>query len=157
MRHFTFKILFCFISILAIYACKSSAQNKTESEIKKKIRFTEVGGKKIGGDLGIEISKDSTFFKEGNRILIREKTSPNLWNRLSSSITEREFCEIKSSESRNYVDDIDAFYEIETVNKKYSFLNLIISKNQKKALNFKSIIDSEFGRLMQMFMDRTSH
>ena len=119
MRHFIFNTLFCFISILAICACKSSAQNRTESEFKK-IRFTEVGGKKIGGDLGIEISKDSTFFKEGNRILISEKTSLNLWNRLSSSITTKGFCEIKSSESRNYVDDIDAHYEIETANKKYS-------------------------------------
>jgi hypothetical protein len=156
MRNLNLKIFCCLVFLLAVCACKTAAQSKTGNGIKK-VRFTQVGGKKTLGDLGIEISKDSTFFKEESRILIREKTSIKLWNRLLSSATVKELSVIKSSESRNYVDESDNFYEIETVNKKYSFLNGIISKKQKRVLAFKSIIDYEFARLIQMFMETAGH
>jgi hypothetical protein len=155
MTH-SFKIYLLFLIFLLSLACKSISENVAEDSIEK-IRFTHVGGKKDGGDFGVEINKDSTYFREYNKVLEKEKTSDKLWNKLFTSISVKKIAEIKSCESRNYVDDVDLRYEIETKEKKYSFLLCFGNSREKEILAFKSIIDLEFARLYQKWTERTSH
>ncbi len=156
MTHSFFKIYLFFLTFFLSVACRSIPKSDLENSIQK-IRFTEVGGKKMGGNLGIEINKDSTYLREDNKILVKEKTSTELWYKLYTSITVKKFKEIKSCESRNYVDDVDLNYEIETNGKRYSFLACFDNSKEKDILNFKSMVDLEFSRLCRNWAERTRH
>ncbi len=143
-----------FISLFILFSCKTTLLNESNSI--HKIRYAEVGGKKAGGDLSIEITKDSTFFKEGNTVFVKEKTSVEFWKKISTSLTVNQLIEAEHGRSRNYVDESDDLYEVETATKKYSFLNRITSKNEKEANNFTKELHTEFSRLWWLYQG-TSH
>jgi len=131
--------------ILLFVSCSGKSQSIN------KITYNSVGGE-MGGYVRVQMTKDSITggitATSGKKITIREKTPKTLWDSLTRQITIKDFREIKSGKSVQYIDGIDISVKIETDKESYSLLNGDIDRiKNKKVFYFMEALEDKLRKI----------
>lgn len=131
--------------ILLFIGCSSKSQSIN------KITYNSVGGE-MGGYILVRMTKDSITggitTTSGKKIIIREKIQKTLWDSLTQQITIKDFQEIKSGKSVQYIDGIDISLKIETDEENYSLLNGDIDRIKNKTVfYFMEVLEDKLRKI----------
>ncbi|SIQ19673.1 hypothetical protein SAMN05880574_10794 [Chryseobacterium sp. RU37D] len=127
--------------LLIFFSCD---YKKSENIFSKKpneiisIKYSEIGGE-LGNYKIVEVTKDSIHMETGSTHTKahkewKSKNTPQIWNRLTSTLDVRTLDKIKSSPSQQSVDGIDETFQIRTPKKYHAYVNAYVDTIYYKQL-----------------------
>lgn len=130
IKYLSLKIFFLTVLLLIFFSCDSKKTENISSTNPNEIisiNYSDIGGQ-LGNYKIVKVTKDSIHLEKGitnNKIHKEWKSAitPQIWEKLTSTLDVKTLDKIKSSPSKQSVDGFDETFQIRTVKKYHAYVN----------------------------------
>lgn len=130
IRNTGLKFFVPLLLLLMFFSCDSPKTTNISSDDPNKIiaiNYSDIGGE-LGNYTIVKVTKDSIHLETGithnkTHKAWKSKITPQIWERITSTIDVKTLDDIQSSPSKQSVDGIDETFQIRTPKKYHAYVN----------------------------------